>query len=240
MKNKTIKMMFTEKINKQQIYNNVLNYQKEKKKSVLIPLITASIIIIGAIFILNYQSDKSSNMKVMQNKSCIKINEVIEEPCPNCSTLKKENLYTAELSPSTEYANDNSNIDFSHEIEIPSEIKNLIIPEDLKLMSHFAIDLNDDEDNLEEKNTIQELIYQSTSTKRKIKIAYSKSNIVIEQYKIATITDASIINDTPLYIYNLDNSYRAIFTYKNIYYRVESENINEEEFITLLESMIKE
>ncbi len=227
MKNKTIKSMFNEKIDKEEIYNNVLNHKKRKKlKSTSI--VVATLIIICSIVFLNYHSKKSSTIQSLQDESMININ-IVTDICSNCSLSAEPSLYTQELASIVDY---DSKINEDEEL-----LKDINISDDLKLTSKLAVDnLYDDIKSF----PIYELVYKNIGKKRKVKILYSKDKYIIENYKLVDVSNTSKINNTELLIYNYKNTYRAIFTIDNIYYRIESENITEEEFMTLLKSIIKE
>ncbi len=227
MKNNTIKSMFNEKIDKEEIYNNVLNY---KKKNILkySSLVITTVLIICSIVILNYHIKNIPDTHILHEKALININ-TITDICPNCSLSRKLTLYTEELASTIE---DNRNINEDEDL-----LKDINISDDLKLTSKLAVDnLYDDIKSL----PIYELVFKNIDEDRKVKIMYSKDNYIAKNYNDFNGSDTSKINNTELLIYRYDNTYRAIFTLDNIYYRIESKNLTEEEFISLLKSIIEE
>lgn len=227
MSNKTIKSMFNEKIDKNKIYNNVLNY---KKRNILkyTSLSLASLTIIILVLFLNLHPKTPSNVHILQEEPIININTVTDI-CPNCSLSTEPSLYTQELSSIVDY---DSKI---NEEETP--LKDINLSDDLTLISKLSVD------NIYNHTTshpIHELVYKNIDKTRKVKILYSKDKYIIENYNFYNASDTSKINNTELLIYNYKNTYRAIFTIDNTHYRIESENITEEELLTLLKSIIKE
>ncbi len=166
MKNNTIKSMFNEKIDKEKIYNNVLNY---KKKNILkySSLVITTILIICSIIFLEFNSKKPSDIKFLQEDSTININ-IVTDICPNCSLIKEPTLYTKELASAIE--------DYRKINEDENILKDIYISDDLKLTSKLAVDnLYDDIECL----PIYELVFKNIDEGRKLKILYSKDKYIV-------------------------------------------------------------
>ena len=71
-----------------------------------------------------------------------------------------------------------------------------------------------------------------------ITIAYSESNTPIRDYFIDD-GKSSIIKNTNLVISKYNTMYIVTFKYNDIYFDIETSNIEENELIDLLESIIK-
>lgn len=191
------------------------------------------ILIIFNILLLSHPSEMlHSNIRTYSREESNKIINInkISDACQNCSVSEEATLYTAEIGT-------NKNTNYSYKVDTPIILIEAKIPNDIKLRSNEKIDnLYDSKDKIK----LYELIYKNNNNQRKIKIIYSDNAVVINNYILPESNKVSKIKSTELYIYNFKNSYRAIFKYKNTFFRIESEGITEEEFTTLLKSIIKE
>lgn len=230
MSNKTIKNIFNEKIDKKEIYNNVLNKSNKNNHLLIVSIVTATIIIFCLIISIN--SDiytKYSHVKTVHDESSININQV-ENIDIEYSTSSNEGLYTFDI----EYKNEN-NVNTSYSKKESYTIQDIEIPSDLILVTDKKIDNYNNIKN----NTIYEIEYKNKTNSRKLKIIYSEFSEIIDDYQSSN-PSKSKINNTEITLLKYENTYRALFEYKNKYYRIESFDITEEEFITLIKSIIKE
>ncbi len=210
----TIKNIFDKKINKKDIYNHVINYKKEK--SIITPtyIILAPIIIIFIIlFSINFNKILYTNF--LKSEEIIKINH-LENPSFFYSKLENENQNTSKDNQ------ENNNNDFSKTNEFD-------IPNDLKIVSNKS--------TYDYNHSFTELVYKNNKEDRELLIMYSNKDI-IPINEIDNV-EYSKIKSTKLSIYKFDNTYQATFEYKDKYYIIESIELTEEEFITLLKSIIK-
>ncbi len=81
-------------------------------------------------------------------------------------------------------------------------------------------------------------ILKNSSNNRSITISYSEKNEPLRDYYFEDVK-LSKINDFDLIIYKYENSYMTKFKYKNLNIDIETSDITEEEFISLLLSIIK-
>ena len=124
----------------------------------------------------------------------------------------------------------NIRVENNYMVETYDELLNIVIPDDLNKMNGSAIFLSD--------GTLNNYIVEYFNGDRRITIAYSESNTPIRDYFIDD-GKSSIIKNTNLVISKYNTMYIVKFKYNDIYFDIETSNIEENELIDLLESIIK-
>ena len=124
----------------------------------------------------------------------------------------------------------NIRVENNYMVETYDELLNIVIPDDLNKMNGSAIFLSD--------GTLNNYIVEYFNGDRRITIAYSESNTPIRDYFIDD-GKSSIIKNTNLVISRYNTMYIVTFKYNDIYFDIETSNIEENELIDLLESIIK-
>lgn len=124
----------------------------------------------------------------------------------------------------------NIRVENNYMVETYDELLNIVIPDDLNKMNGSAIFLSD--------GTLNNYIVEYFNGDRRITIAYSESNTPIRDYFIDD-GKSSIIKNTNLVISKYNTMYIVTFKYNDIYFDIETSNIEENELIDLLESIIK-
>ena len=124
----------------------------------------------------------------------------------------------------------NIRVENNYMVETYDELLNIVIPDDLNKMNGSAIFLSD--------GTLNNYIVEYFNGDRRITIAYSESNTPIRDYFIDD-GKSSIVKNTNLVISKYNTMYIVTFKYNDIYFDIETSNIEENELIDLLESIIK-
>lgn len=81
--------------------------------------------------------------------------------------------------------------------------------------------------------------YYNTSNDRSIIIAFSNTHQPMRDYYLDESGKISKINNVELTIFQYENTYMTTFTYKNYHFDIETNDISQDEFITLLKSIIQ-
>ena len=175
-----------------------------------------------------------SNNKTLDNKSNVFIND-------KSKTFQDETYLN--LSNYSNYSNKDSLYIPLFDFE-----KNLIIPEDFDNKEYKEVIYTNNTntssssmDYIEDKNNkYYKFHYFNSKNKRYILIVFSNDESNIFNHSNRSIDDKkSIINNEEIYIYKNENKYYTSFKYNDLYFYIQSIDINENEFIDLLKSIIK-
>jgi len=232
MSNKKIfKKLYSNKINKDYNYKNILksieknnvNVKKNIIKWATIPV--CLIILICCIVFLNKDDSgiiyKPSDPIISDESNYeIYINNV-------------NSLGVLDIDVKLENVNDIyiPYFDFLSNLNIPKDFDNLI----MKAL-YVKSDVNKDEyDILNSYN----FTYLNTRNDRKIIIAFSKDYIPLRDCYFKDKTKASIINNTEVIIIKYNYGYNVTFTYNGINFDIETSHITEQELIDFLISLIR-
>lgn len=236
MSNKKIfKKLYSKKINKNNNYEKIIDYiesNNTKKKNNLFKLTlvpTCLIAIICSVLIFN-EKDKDI-------------------------ALKPNNLITnggknGQFSINSIETSKNGITKFDADIKITNYymiprfefLEGLVIPVDFDNKEDYrAIYVKSDKssNNYDVLNNY-ELWLRNTNNNRKIMIAFSDKYEPLRDYFFDDKgSKISKINDIELKIYKYENSYMTSFTYNNVNFNIETNDISEQEFIDLILSIIK-
>ena len=191
------KIMFDTKINKNDIYDNVVLKCCRRKLNFKYTLIPICFILIFVGFNIN------KNINIEDDE--IIINKVL-----SLETLVKDELHSE--SSKIELPD----IDFYKSITIPFEYNVFKVNKVSNLVSQYTIS------------------YEKGS--KRINIMFSLENDVYYQKNVNNVK--STIDGVTMELLNCGNKYMAIFENNDKYFNVETINISEEEFITLIKSII--
>lgn len=163
------------------------------------------------------------------------IEKNLDEVYININIVKEEDISVAGLDAKIEDAN-------YYYIPYFEYMQELAIPDDFDNRENVRIIWRRSDITKEEFDIINnyEFNYFNTSNNRKISIAFSDKYQPLRSEFYSTDKDKiSIINETEVIIYQYNTLYRAIFTYNNINYDIETKYISEAELFNLLASIIK-
>jgi hypothetical protein len=229
--NKTIQEMFDNQFSKDTNYKKILSkleggiYMKNKiLKFSLVPI--CLILIICGIVLFKPDTDVPNVIKVADNDNMeIYINEL-------------KNVSMAKLD---------ADVQMQEEINIVKEhepLKNVKIPSDLQLSESFLIYTRKDNqttqyDILHDYVLVYNKIVNNLQEK-KIIVAFSKDFEPLRDYYIDTGNlSVSKINDIKVTIAAYNDMYIATFSCNNLNFDIETIGITQEEFISLIKSLIK-
>ncbi len=236
MKNKTIKNTFDEKINKKEIYNNVLKTRESRNKFSITHqfAISVTLIILVAVSIILVNSNSRNINAFIGSSSNTKPSIYINEMDKDYTTTYSYSSKVTSSDFNTNEILENQNT--SSELKDITLEKKLAIPNDLKQISVEKL-----YEKEEDKEAIPYIValYESETKDRKIIIESSLYDIRIKKYDTSK-TKSSRIKNIELIIFKEDKEYTSIFKYQNNYYRIITININEDELIELLNSIIEE
>lgn len=233
MSKKTLKNIFAEKINKKEIYNDIINESERKISYYKIILTSACIIVLFCIgFVANYRKNVT-----LESKDEIYMNDLTPENRDiNCS-LSKDIFSSEEYTNTTSMIDENKTYSYSKKDKITNNILiNISLPSGVYLNKIQKVEnhLHDYKD----PTYYNKLLYQDENGFKKIAISYSQTTFK-ENNSINSATKTSKINNLTLAIYQNSEIYMTYFRFQDQYYEVVSQNLNEEEFINLLKSIIK-
>lgn len=225
MSNKEIfKKMYSEKINKEKIFNNVLKQIEEKniKKNNMLKLAIIPVCLIVVICgVLVFSNNKSENLYLKNNNDIIinKINNLGETKLDaNIKEIPTNGVYIPW-------------------IEVLSGVN---IPNDLDKFNGYGIYTRKDASSEYDILNCYVYDYFNLDSNRNIKISFSDKNKPIRDYYFSEEgAKKSNINNYELIIYQYRESYFTEFKYEDYNFDIETRNISEREFIMFLKSILK-
>lgn len=232
---KTFKKLYSKKINKNCNYETIIDYiernnMKRKNNLSILTLVPTCLIAIVCAFLVFDKND--NNITLKPNNSMTNGGKNHQFSINNIETSKNGvTKFDADIKIANYYMI--PYFDFLSNLNIPNDFDN---KEDFRAI---YVKSNKYSDNYDVLNNY-ELWLRNTTNNRKIIIAFSNEHEPLRDYffndKGGKI---SKINDFELKIYKYENSYMTTFTYNNINFDIETNDISEQEFIDLLISIIK-
>ena len=243
---KLFKKLYSSKINKNNNYQEILknierkNNKKFSWKSLIIPT-TSLVVICISIIVINLEkgsdSLKSNTTTSNQNNTFDDYNrnestqnnsknEITNDSFTSDLDIKIVNINYSDLTKINDYR-------FIDELNIPSDLENII---------YQAIYLNE---NSNSNNLNYNLLnnyfiyYQNLKKQREIKISFSNQNEPINNYFDKNKKMQVKIKNNEITINQNDTLYKINFTYNDINFIIETVNIEYEELLNLLKSIIK-
>ena len=230
MSNKKIfKEMYSSKINKNKNYQEILkkidnqNKRTFYYKKALIP-ITAILLIFTLIYI---NTDKKTNTL----EDTIKDNKDYNTYTSN--NTNENNTLTKEITIEKVKIKENKLL------KKYNYLKEINIPNDLNKKKYQNVYLKDTKKNKYIILNNYEIKYQNTSKERTIILSFSDKYIPLRTYYFVDNKKQYHINNQDITIYKSEYKYLTTFKYNNINFDIETNNINEEELLNLLKSIIK-
>ena len=114
------------------------------------------------------------------------------------------------------------------------------IPNDITDKKYREIYIKDNSSKDYDKQSHYQIYYQNSNNNRIINLTFSDKHKLINNYNFNEFTRKIIINNQEITIYENSKTYITSFSYKDIYFNIETSNITENEFNNLLKSIIKE
>ena len=251
MSNKNvIKEMFAKQFDKDDIYNNILSEIKNdtdntlsevkggsvmKSKLLKYSLAPICIIAILCIVVFNQLNTDNDIVKVAEKENYeIYINNIKDVAQ---TSLDADMRLDVDIRVQEEFA----------EYKFINDIK---IPSDLQLTSKYLIYTKELYEDIEKyKNAPYDVLhdyvlqyekFESDIRTKNILIAFSKDFQPLRDYFMDTGNlEVSKINNTELTITSYKGMYMATFSYNNLNFDIETQGITQDEFIELLESIIR-
>ena len=205
--------------------------------------------------IQNRLNNSNNYMKYVLSVSCLIIVVIMCLLSRNNVQLKKEinidsnneikiNDYNVTNSSISNYVNtNNSNISNYSNVNIPyfEVLNNLNLPNDfdIKYEGKARVKVLDKKDKDYGKINNYEFLFRNSKNSRNIVIGISNENEPISSININDNSSKSIINNVELIIYKYNNRYIVKFSYKDYNFIIETTDIDENELINLLKSIIK-
>ena len=227
---KMFKEVYNKKINQDDNYQEILKRIENKNqvnktlKNIFIPI--ASIIFASFLILININEKKSSQTEdifsdeINNNQSYT--NESSEEN--NINTSSNQVIKDTSYKELSKY-------DFINELNIPNDITD-------KKYREIYIKDNSSKDYIKQSN--YQIYYQNSNNNRIINLTFSDKHKLINNYNSNEFARKIIINNQEITIYENSKTYITSFSYKDIYFNIETFNITENEFNNLLKSIIKE
>lgn len=231
MTKKVLKEIIDEKINKNDIYNFVIN---KRKKNTYRVLKYASLILICALGILfGYKSQEFKNKKdsIINYSNEIYINRV--------------NIFTSKDMNTKLISMENSYIDYDLFSKTFPFYKrsNEAFATDNKILKNYTWDIwcrgsvNEKTEEVIIKNFLY--TYKKTDDSGKIVVAFSNTGKPLRDYYFESNTSTySKIKNKAILIYQYEDTYFTEFKDDNIYYDIESHNVSFEDFKYILEIIL--
>lgn len=211
------KKCFDKHIDKNVIYQNVLERGKKNNMSKYVKLSLVPIcllLIAGSIIIFNRNEIFDNEPDISNNNMEVYFNEV----SGGLTSIDADVKVVSDI--------DYPDYDF---------LDNLVIPNNFIKDGLWVIYTSDSNKGY---TILNSYVLKYKENEKSITIAFSKTNEPIRDYFIENGEKLSFINNTKLYLYKYNEMYIANFKYNDIYFDMETNGINESEFMDLLLSII--
>lgn len=220
MSNKQIKNIISEKINKEDIRNNIVNKRSNDIKYLRYGLCTCALVLMVGVFIFN--GNKTNDMKIESsnnyNKGSYNINDLGGVASRKFDAISK-NV-------------DEKNL--KNEFSFYEELVKYDLLKDYNVEGLYI------KDNNGKYNILNNYIVSSYKEDKSVMIAFSKDNEPLRDYFFDDKGDKyTTINGENIKIYSYENSYIAVFSYNGVNFDIETSNVDINEFKNILELIIK-
>lgn len=220
MSNKQIKNIISEKINKEDIKNNIVNKRSIDMKYLKYGMCTCALVLMVGVFIFN--GSKTNDIKIESsnnyNNRSFSINELDSVVSHKFDAISK-NVDEKDLK---------------YEFSFYEELVNSNLLEDYKVEGIYIKDSN------QKYNKLNNYVVSSYKEDKSIMIAFSKDNEPLRDYFFDDNGEKyTTINGENIKIYSYENSYMTVFSYKGIKFDIETSNVDVNEFRNILELIIK-
>ena len=220
MSNKQIKNIISEKINKEDIRNNIVNKRSNDIKYLRYGLCTCALVLMVGVFIFN--GNKTNDMKIESannyNKGSYNINDLDSVASRKLDAISK-NV-------------DEKNL--KKEFNFYEELVKYDLLKDYNVEGLYI------KDNNGKYNILNNYVVSSYIEDKSIMIAFSKDNEPLRDYFFDDKGDKyTTINGENIKIYSYENSYMTLFSYKGVNFDIETSSVDINEFKSILELIIK-
>jgi len=250
MSNKKIfKKLYLEKMNKDNNYQEILkridnsNNEIAILKKVLIPV--CSLVVVFSLMLININQKSSSFESIDQIYDSDQGYDIYINNYSN-NNYTNTNLNSVTSSNSNKDMSDSvlvkkKDADYETIIKVSkfSFLTDLNIPTDLRSEEYSEVYVKENEDSGYNNLQNYEFVYTNSKRDREIKIYFTDKYITVDSYMNDNNIKKTIINNTEVIIFQNINLYNVMFVYNDIYFNIETNNIEEEELINLLISIIE-
>ena len=214
-------------------HNNIIKLIEENKKDkkyykyVIVPACLVLLLIIG--FVLTNNNTNNRFQKSINNDS------------DSDSLIRDNNIQINYLK---QFNNDDNKYQVFNYFNVPyyEILSGLLIPDDFDNKDYYqavGIPAEVGDDDFGKINNYEYWCFNTTNNRRII-IAYSDKNIPLRNKDINIKNQkSSSINGLDIQIYNYKNIFISKFNYGGFNFSIESRDISQDEFISLIESIIK-
>ena len=217
MSNKQIKNIISEKINKEDIKNNIVNKRSIDMKYLKYGVCTCALILMIGVFA--FSGNKVNDIKTESySKNNFSINEL-------------DSIASRTLDAESREVNEKDlESDFSF-------YKDLVLSDLLKDYRVEGIYIKDSNDKY---NKLNNYLVSTYTENKSINIAFSKDSEPLRDYFFDDNGDKYVtINGENIKIYSYENSYMTVFSYNGVNFDIETSNIDINEFVNILKVIIK-
>ncbi len=220
MSNKQIKNIISEKINKEDIKNNIVNKRSVDMKYLKYGMCACVLVLMTGVFIFN--GSKTNDIKIESsnnyNKGSFNINDLDVVATRKIDAVSK-------------------NIDEKNLEKEFSFYKRLVSSNELKGYDIEGLYIKDDNGKY---NKLNNYLISTYIEDKSINIAFSKDSEPLRDYFFDDNGEKyTTINGENIKIYSYENSYMTVFSYKGIKFDIETSNVDINEFRNILELIIK-
>lgn len=217
MSNKQIKNIISEKINKEDIRNNIVNKRRDNIKYLRYGLCTCVLVLMIGIFI--FDSNKTNDVKTESyGKSSFSINEL-------------DGVASRKLDAVSKSVDENK---LKNEFVFYKDLVKSDLLKDYTIEGIYIKKSN------QKYNKLNNYVVSSYIEDKSIMIAFSKDNLPLKDYFFDDKGDKyTTINGENIKIYSYENSYMTVFSYKEVNFDIETSNVDISEFRNILELIIK-
>ncbi len=222
MKKNDLYRVFDAQFNKNEMYQKIKNtLDKKKRKQIIFKCSLISIAFIFVILGFFMNKSKFDDKSVLNEQDNVKdkiyINEIDQNKYDNVSNLDVRIL---DISNS------------SYEVSpISTEI-----PSDLKLDTIYIVYVKDEQTG--KYDIVHDIIESYTGKERAVNISYSSIGEVLRDVDIPK-GNFSIVHDVEVMISKNDETLIGQFKYLDIYYDIETWGLTSDEFLDIIDSIIK-
>lgn len=220
MSNKQIKNIISEKINKDDIRNNIVNKRSTDMKYLKYGMCTCVLVLMIGVFIFN--GNKANDIKIESsnnyNKGSFNINDLDVVATNKIDAVSKK-VDEKELEKEFDF------------------YKKLVNSKELKDYTVEGLYIKDDNGKY---NKLNNYLISTYIEDKSINIAFSKNSEPLRDYYFDDNGEKyTTINGENIKIYSYKNSYMSVFSYKGVKFDVEISNVDINEFRNILELIIK-
>lgn len=220
MSNKKIKNIISEKINKEDIRNNIVNKRSIDMKYLKYGLCTCVLVLMIGVFIFN--GGNTNDIKIEgsnnYNNGGFSINEL-------------DSVASRKLDAISKDVNENN---LKNEFSFYEKLIKF------DLLKNYNVEGLYIKDNNGKYTVLNNYVISSYIEDKSIMIAFSKDNEPLRDYLFDDNGDKyTTINGENIKIYSYENSYMAVFSYNGVNFDVETKNVDVNEFKNILELIVK-